>query len=207
MAEANLVAIVGVSAGALVALASPLITARATTRGQRRLFIHQRHLADRRELRELLDQAIETISVVQGAIGDLSLDYTLNLDSDGDRSAFGVAADTVHGLEMLCARVAIRLGEDAAAYRACQEVASCAVEFVSAHAAYIADPDHEPMPSREQAMAAIQEIQAITPVFLAAATALVGSELFEAEEDTGGTAQSSAPATATPPTGVAQVDS
>jgi hypothetical protein len=184
VADANLVAIVGIGAGALVALGGPAITARATTRGQRRLFAHQRHLDDRRELRSLLDQTIETIAEVERRLAALHLAHVAGEFAGVVEGPLGRSGEAVRQLELLCIRVAIRLGEDAPAYRDCKEVATHAEAVVSAIDRHITLPDVYPEPSSRALLGEIDGIHDATSRFAAAAKAVVGFELIEAEQTT-----------------------
>jgi hypothetical protein len=184
VAEANLVAIVGVGAGAVVALAGPAITARATSRGQRRLFAHQRHLDDRRELRSLLDRTIESISEVEHTLGALHLAYVAGEYAGVLEGPLGRAGEAVRRLELLCVRVAIRLGEEDPAYRACEEVRTHAEAVVSAIDRHLTLPDVYPEPSSRALQEEIDGIREATSRFAAAAKELVGFEAVEAAKAT-----------------------
>jgi hypothetical protein len=176
--DSNLVAIVGVGAGALVALAAPTITARATTRGQRRLFEHQRNLADRRELREVLDHTIEAIAEMERPLGALHLAYVSGDYAGVVEDSLGPADEAVRRLELCCARIAIRLGNEAAAYLACNEVRSLAEAIVSKINRHLTLPDISPSPSSRALQGEMDEIREATSRFIAEAETLVGSHVI-----------------------------
>lgn len=185
MAEANVVAIVGVSAGALVAVVGPIITARATSRGQRRLFAHQRHLADRRELRELLDHAVEAIAVLQRRLDQLHLVYVSGEFAGLVEEPLGQAAKAMRDLELLGARVALRLGGAAPVYLAFEKVHSSGEWIISGIDRHLTLPDVFAAPSSREQEEKITAINGAIGDFVAAARDLVGAELFRAEETPG----------------------
>ena len=114
MADSNLVAVVGVSAGALVALLGPVITARATDQGQTRKFSHEERLEDRCELRELLDRAVEVTAEVEEAVSKLHVAYLERGDSSSACApALAAAREALRKLDLVAARLSIRRGDEA----------------------------------------------------------------------------------------------
>ena len=180
MAEGNLVAIVGIGAGALVALASPAITARATNRGQRRLFAHQKALADRSELREVLDHTSAAIAALERDLADLHIAYVAR-SGGADRCNPELAAieEALHALELLCARVAIRLGEASPAFVAAEEARSRSEAIATGISNHLILSDIEPAPSSRAIETEIGLVRAAGAVFLVAARELVGSVAFQ----------------------------
>jgi hypothetical protein len=123
MADSTAVAIAGVTAGAAVAIASPLITWRATKAGQQRLFRHQSRLADRQELRVLLDEAVEAMNKVERALRKLVAAYGESEGPEELRAAKSLArsAKAIHRLESVGVRLAIRLEQPDELTESCRE--------------------------------------------------------------------------------------
>ncbi len=182
MAESNTVAIVGVSAGALVALLGPVITARATDRGQKRKFRHEERRTDRQELRKVLDRAVEVIAEMELAISRLHATYLERGDSaSACGPALAAAGESLRQLDLAAARLSIRRGDAADVTVLCREISAHGEAVVGAISRYLTLPAHTEAPSSRGLEAEIGEIEAGSRRFVAAAKELVGSEIFEAE--------------------------
>jgi hypothetical protein len=182
MADSNLVAVVGVGAGALIALLGPVITARATNQGQKRKFSHEERLEDRRELRELLDRAVEEIAEVEEAVSQLHVAYLEHGDSaSACASALADARGALRKLDLVAARLSIRRGDEADITARYREVGAHGEIVLGRISRYLTLPAHAEAPSSTAIGTEISEIEAARGRFVAAAKELVGSRIFEDE--------------------------
>lgn len=183
MADSTAVAIVGVSAGTAVALLGPMITARATTAGQKRHFEHEERIEDRRELRGLLDEALAAIDTGEAKLGELIAVYG---NSGLERSAYEPvlreADKAVAQLEGLRARLAIRLGRDDELAREVGVAIGHGRRVINAINRYLAMPMVSEPPGLGMLGSEVEEVSAAARRFVRSARELVGANLARGTE-------------------------
>jgi hypothetical protein len=186
VADSTVVAIVGVSAGAAVALFAPMITARATTAGQKRRFEHEERIEDRRELRVLLDDALAAIDAAAGKLGELIAVYgSRGLEREAYEPVLRETDAAVGRLERLRARLAIRLGQD---HELASEVGAAVGHgrrVINAVNRYLAVPMVTEPPGLGMLGTEAEQLNVVTERFVRSARKLVGARVEPQESVSG----------------------
>jgi hypothetical protein len=181
MADSTAVAIVGVLGGTVVALASPLITARKTTAGQKRLFEHQERMDDRRELRELLDEVVSAIDPAEVSHGALVATYGA---SGLEREAYGAplreCGEAIGVLESCRARLAVRLGDGDVLTVECGRAIGHARSVVNSINRYLTVPMVSEPPGLGKLGTDVSAISDVSRSFVVAAKRVVGARIGSA---------------------------
>jgi hypothetical protein len=158
---------------------SALITSAATTAGQRRRFQHERSGEDRRELRLLLDAALEAIDVIERAAGEVKVAYVMHGDQQAEyEDKLRLAGEAFRTIESARARLAIRVGQTDPIVDACKRAADHARTIVSEvnNFAVLGWQAGDPPRVRELEEQQIS-IGRAREAFVAAAQELVGADL------------------------------
>jgi hypothetical protein len=178
MADSTAVAIVGVSAGALVALVSPIINGRQITAGQKRKFEHDEWLADRRELRVLLDDTLAGIDGVEWVLSELVAIYG---EQGPKREAYASALRNSHeafrSLERINARLTIRLGGEDQLVVELGRAIGHARRVVDAINRFLVVPMVSEPPGLGMLRGELNGIEAAAKQFAGAAKTLVGAKV------------------------------
>jgi hypothetical protein len=178
MADSTAVAIVGVSAGALVALVSPIINGRQITAGQKRRFEHDEWLADRRELRVLLDDTLAGIANVERALGELVAIYgEQGPEREAYVSALHDSHEAIRSLERTNARLTIRIGIEGQLPVELDRALGHARHVISAINRFLVVPMVSEPPGMASLRSELHGIETASRQFAKAAKDLVGAKV------------------------------
>lgn len=130
MADSTAIAITSLVVTGVATVAAPTISARLQNKRERERAAHEERSADKSELRSLLDETAEALDQLQqdlrGSTGILIVKAPPPWPDDEVQEALTRVWDTRDRVARLAARLAIRLGRDAAAVRALDDVRAVA---------------------------------------------------------------------------------
>jgi hypothetical protein len=160
-----------------------MITARATTAGQRRRFEHEEQLEDRRELRTLLDETLAAIDTAAGTLGELIAVYgSCGLNRESYDPVLREANAAVGRVERARARLVIRLGRDDELAGEIGAAIGHGRRVINAINRYLAVPMVSEPPGLGMLGTEVEQLNAVTERFTHSARRLVGARIERGAE-------------------------
>lgn len=170
--------IVAVVSVVMAGFAGPLITAAATTSGQKRKFRDEQIKKDQAEVRKLLDEAIEAMDLVEVSSARLEAAYFQHGSTrEPYEDLLGRAQEATRILRHVKARLAIRLGDDEPIGHACSAALRHADAISAAIGRYLTLGSATPEPRFTDIQKAVTGIDESRNALVVAAFRAVGASL------------------------------